>query len=559
MTLKFLQTNIGIGIVTDLHNLREQNRRLQEEVKRATAEIQLRVEHIAAINRVAAKVGVSLSLDDTLNSALQEVCNVTGAEASGLSLINDERTEVILRAQLGWENDYTSPPMRIPITEGMSGKVLQADEVIVYNDLTGSEDFAVSSFADEDFRSIAMAPMHARGDIIGILSVMSYEPDEFDKVFAVVLQAIADNVAVAVHNAVLYEKHVENEKQLGTIINSTADGIIATNHKGIVSLVNHAAEQMLGIPADHLIQRSLRDAHLPRRIQDPLVLSMMPNSENKTFQVTLESERVLSFIVSQITFPRQVDQEADSDGWVIVLQDVTHIREAELARAQFIQAAAHDMRNPLSVTQSSIHLLDKMLETKDEDIREIIAMAYSGIDRLQSLIDDLLQIEKIESGYGFNLSETDILELIREITLTNQTLMDDKSINLSTDIADDVPRIVYIDRDWVQRAIHNFLDNARKYIAIGDSVQVKLYLRDEALHIEIIDSGPGIPPSAQVRLFDRFYRVKDNETIKGSGLGLAITKSVAEAHGGNVYVKSDIGEGSIFGITLPLKDSTIDD
>ena len=96
--------------MTELAHLREQNRQLEEEVKRVTAEIQLRVEHIAAINRVAAKVGVSLSFEDTLNTALHEVCNVTGAEASGLSLINEERTEVVLRAQLGWLNDFISPP-----------------------------------------------------------------------------------------------------------------------------------------------------------------------------------------------------------------------------------------------------------------------------------------------------------------------------------------------------------------------------------------------------------------------------------------------------------------
>lgn len=544
------------GIVTDLNNLREQNRRLAEEVKRATAEIQLRVEHIAAINRVAAKVGVSLSLDDTLNAALNEVCNVTGSEASGLSLINEDRTEVVLRAQLGWINDFTSNPMRIPINRGMSGRVISNDEVIIYNDLTGEEEFAVPSFSDEDFRSIAMAPMHARGEIIGILSVLSHEPDQFDKVFKVVLQAIADNVAVAVNNAVLYEKHVENEKQLSTVLNSTADGIIATDHHSKIALVNLAAEQMLGIEASELIGHTLRQAPLPRRVQDPLLLTLMPEAENKTFQITMENERVLSFIVNQIELVRQVEQRAENDGWVIVLQDVTHIREAELARAKFIQAAAHDMRNPLSVTQSSIHLLDRMLDSKDEDIREIIDMAYSGIDRLQRLIDDLLQIEKIESGYDFNLIETDIHELIREVTLSNQTLMSDKTITLTSEITDDVPYIMEMDRDWVQRAINNFLDNARKYIEIGDTVKLHVYRKNNKIHIDVIDNGPGIPASAQIHLFERFYRVKDSEVIKGSGLGLAIAKSVAEAHGGNVYVRSDVGEGSTFGITLPVKDNS---
>lgn len=544
--------------MTDLHNLREQNRQLQEEIKRATADAQIRIDHIAAINRVAAKVGVSLSLDDTLNTALYEVCHVTNAEASGISLVNEARTEVVLRAQLGWAYDYLSPPMRIPINKGMSGEVIQNDKVLINNDLIGKDDYAVPRFSAETFRSIAMAPMHARGEIIGILSVMSYTPNEFDDVFAVVLQSIADNVAVAINNASLHEKHVENEKQLSTILNSTADGIIATDHHGNIALVNHAAEQMLRIRAIDCIGQTLHAAPLIRRIQDPLLLTILPDAINRTFQVTLANEQVLSFIVSQISLERQVDQDADNEGWVIVIQDVTHIREAELARAKFIQAAAHDMRNPLSVTQSSIHLLDKMLETQDEDIREIIDMAYSGIDRLQRMIDDLLQIEKIESGYGFNLREVDIRDLIREVVLSNQTLMNDKSIALSTNIHDDVPHAVLMDREWIQRAIHNFLDNARKYITVGDAVEVRIYPKDQLLHIEVADTGPGIPKSAHARLFDRFYRVKDGDMIKGSGLGLAITKSVAEAHGGNVYVISDIGKGSIFGITVPMKDGVSD-
>lgn len=547
--------------MTELDNLRQANRRLEEEVKRATAEIQLRVDHIAAINRVAAKVGLSLNLDETLNIALTEVCNATGAEASGISLMNDDRSEVILRAQLGWLNDFVSKPMRVPITKGMSGHVIGQNKAIAYNDMTGEEDFAVPSFSNEHFRSIVMAPMHARGEIIGILSVMSHQPDQFDEVFVTILQAIADNVGIAVHNAVLYEKHVENEQQLSTILNSTADGIIATNNHSKITLVNYAAAEMLDISPDYLIGYGLRSAPFPRHIQDLLLISLMPDEEgqrNKSFQVTLENERVLSFIVSPIYLERQVEQEAHNDGWVIVVQDVTHIREAEIARAKFIQAAAHDMRNPLSVTQSSIHLLDRMLQTDDEDIREIIDMAYSGIDRLQRLIEDLLQIEKIESGYGFNLKETDIRDFCREVTLSTQTLMTDRSIHLSYEVASDVPMIVFIDRNWVLRAVNNFLDNARKYINIGDSVRLMVFMIDKVMHIEVRDNGPGIPQASQARIFERFYRMKEHESVKGSGLGLAITKSVAEAHGGTVYIKSKIGEGSTFGMTLPLRDDKRD-
>ena len=186
-------------------------------------------------------------------------------------------------------------------------------------------------------------------------------------------------------------------------------------------------------------------------------------------------------------------------------------------------------------------------------------MAYSGIDRLKRLIDDLLQIEKIESGYGFNVKETDIRELIWEVSLTHQSLMEDRSITLKTDIADEVPYIVMIDRSWVQHAINNFLDNACKYINIGQTVDLAVFIKNDHIHFEVTDTGPGIPQSAQVRLFERFYRVKDNESVKGSGLGLAIAKSVAQAHNGKVFVRSEVGKGSTFGLTLPLKDLDSDD
>ncbi|MCA9913488.1 MAG: GAF domain-containing protein, partial [Anaerolineae bacterium] len=163
-----------------------QNQLLHQEIRR-------RVDQISAINTVATTVGHSLDLQVTLDTALKAVTDVVGAEAAGISLIDYETGDVVLRAQLGWINDFVvNNPMRIPAGEGMSGQVIQNDDLIVHNNLTGQEDYAVPSFSKEAFRSIAMAPMHARGRIIGILSIMSHRPDRFDKELVEVLKAIAD-------------------------------------------------------------------------------------------------------------------------------------------------------------------------------------------------------------------------------------------------------------------------------------------------------------------------------------------------------------------------------
>lgn len=531
-------------------NLFLQNQELIQEVKR-------RVDQISAINSVAALVGQSLDLSVTLDKALAAVVEVTGAEAAGISLIDEPAKEVVLRAQLGWVNDFVeAKPMRIPLGAGMSGQVINNDETIVHNFLDGSEEYAVPSFRDEDFHSIVMTPMHARGTIIGILSIMSPYSGRFTPELVNVMESIADTIAVAVDNARLYEQHVEEEERLSAILQSTADGIIATNQQSRISLVNQAAEELLNVRADDLIGLPLREAPIQPQVRNQLLRALRSNSEqNDTFQVTMPDERQLSIVVSSVQVERQIEQDEDADGWVMVLRDVTHLRQAEIARARFIQAAAHDMRNPLGVTDNSIKLLERLIEADDERINEIIGMARTGIRRLQTLIDDLLQIETIESGLDFNLSEVDIREFAHEIRFEVLSLMQEVGLSCTLEIDETVPRDVRFDRNWMKRALHNYLENATKYnTQAGGSVVLKVFIEKDLIHFEVTDDGPGIPASAQPRLFERFYRVNNSSKSKGSGLGLAIVKSVAEAHGGNVYIRSKPGDGSTFGLTIPLLD-----
>jgi PAS domain S-box-containing protein len=517
------------------------------------AEIKKRVDHIAAISMVTASVGNSLNLDATLNIALEAVTRVLGSEAAGISLIDEKAQEVVLRAQLGWLNDFVNTnPMRIPLGKGMSGTVINHDTVVLHNNLNGTEEYAVPSFHEEHFRSIVMAPMHAGGRIIGILSLMSNYPDRFDDDLVSVLRSIADTVGVAIENARLHEQHIEQENRLKAILHSTADGIIATDQDNRISLINQAAAQLLAVERTDLLGVSLRDAKIHPPVRDRLLRALGAEDPREMgFQVMLQGEREISVMVSPVRSSSQFPGESSTDGWVIVLQDMSHIRQAELARVRFIQAAAHDMKNPLAVTQKSIHMLEQMLDVHDETLTEVLNIARSSIDRVQKLIDDLLNIEKIESGYDFTLDEVDIREMCYEISAEIAPLLRSAQVDLETSIAPDVPPRVLLDRHWMQRALHNYLENAAKY-APHSKVRFALFMADKQLHFEVSDNGPGIPLRAQSRIFDRFYRIDQRRDVRGSGLGLAIVKSVAEAHQGNVYVRSQEGEGSTFGLAMPL-------
>lgn len=538
--------SVRFNTLIDAQNLVQQNQQLAYELKQ-------RIDQLAAIGTVAATVSQSLDLDKTLSTALQAVMDIVDAEAVGISLIDELAGEVVLRAQKGWTHDFVKArPMRIPLGQGMSGRVIAGDDLVVVNDLNRDEQLAVPSFHDEQFRSIAMAPMHARGKIVGILSIMSSRPNQFGEELISVLRAIADTVGVALDNARLYEASLENQSQLSAILHSTADGIIATDQLGHIRVINQTAETMLGVAGGSLIGMPLREAPISPKMRHSLLVALSTRAEdcNRLFKTALDDGRVLSVLVSPVYVVCQVDQISETDGWVIVLQDVTHLHQAEVARTQFIQAAAHDMRNPLGVALNSLDMLQTMIDGNDT-ARELVDIASLGISRTQELIDDLLNLERIENGYGFDLTEVYIGDLIDEVSIEIRPMLDDRNLGYAVEVGPGLST-VRVDRKWLVRAMLNYLENACKYTPRGGHIRLCVYAKAGLLHIEVADDGPGIPTEVQSRLFERFYRATGDTAVPGTGLGLAIVKSVAEQHGGNVYVQSHLGSGSTFGMTLLL-------
>jgi PAS domain S-box-containing protein len=548
---------------TDPHALLIENRYLVDEVRR-------QVKLLAAVNRVVTEVSQSLNLQHTLDTALEVVCEAAQAEAGGISLIDEAAGEIVLRAQRGWLRDFVRErPMRVPLGRGLSGRVISNDEVFVNNNLDETTQFAVPSFRDEHFRSMAMAPMHARGKIIGILSIMSLRPNSFDRATVDMLRNIADTVAVAIDNARLYEIALENQHQLSAVLHSTADGIIATDQSGRIKLVNAAAQDMLLTSESQLIGLPLRDAPIPANIRESLRFALSTREAvdhdrpvtNRAFRVTTDAGRVLSVLASPILVESQLDP-ARPDGWVIVLQDVTHLQEAELARTEFMKSAAHDIRNPLGTALNALEILRRMEKmsapqpSNSAEPDEVIEIALNSVQRVRAMIDNLLHLENVQAGVGFALTEVDFDDLIQEISADIYPRLCEKHLRYHVDCEADLP-ITLADRKQIVQALRSYLDNAIRYAPDHGEVRLRIFVEppsdpggDPMLHIEVSDSGPGIPLELQARLFERFYRADSRST--GAGLGLALVRTVAEVHGGRVYVHSGVGQGSVFGMTIRI-------
>jgi PAS domain S-box-containing protein len=538
---------------SDTESLVYRNQLLSQEIRR-------RVDLLAAINTVATTVSQSLDLQATLQTALDAVMSVIKIDAAGISLVDDVAGELVMRAQRGWKYDFVTTPMRIPLGQGLSGQVVSQDQVIVTGDLSDDPRLAVRQFAEEHVQAMALVPMHARGRVVGVLSVMNYTPYQFQDEEITVLRAVADQVGVALDNARLYESTKEQSSRLSAVLNSSADAIIATDSHGQIYLINARAQMLFDRRPHDLVGMPLRQAPLHPKLREGLLRSLDSQGDlNTVFQVTLEDGRYLSVIVSPVYSHPGLESDQEAKGWVLVVRDITHLREAEQARVNFIHAAAHDLRNPLGATMGALVMLENDLGEVSEIHREIITIGLQSVNRMQELIDNLLNLEHIESGVGVQFKRVDLRDVIERAMVDMQQNAVNRNQTLGLDVPPTLPPIRG-DVHWLYRALTNLLANATKYTQHGGTITVRAYAQGEQVFLEVEDNGPGVPPEIQTRLFERFYRGPnhDNE-VKGSGLGLAIVKSVAEQHGGRTFVQSQVGQGSIFGMIFPVLVETPDD
>ncbi len=532
--------------LNDIERLVEQNRRLTDEVKK-------RLDQLAAINSVATLVSQSLDLELALEASLAAVMDVINVEATGISMIDEQGRELVLVAQRGWKRDFVEMGMRMPMGHGLAWHAIEHDELVVTGDVSNDERIKYPAFQEEGIKAQALAPMHARGRIIGILSAMSYSPYEFSKDELDVLSAIASQIGIALDNARLMSDAINNRNRLQSILDSTADAILSVDENYCLSSINDAAEAMFSlIEAQHLnrtlaelglpeeIERGLREA-AQRKTYSPLVFDMAYERKEKL---------VLSCAISPV-----LNERRKPDGWVVVMRDVTYKREVESIKDQVIRTAAHDLRDPLSLISGALDMLQAVTESPTERQESLLELALKGVDRMARLVEDLLNIERIEMGFKVK-DKVNMGSLLTQVVDEYRSAAEEKSLSLITHVPTELP-VLSGSKLWLERAVANYLSNAIKYSPEGGTIQARLRVEDKEMFLEVEDEGPGIPLEAQRQLFERFYRVKrrGHEGGNGTGLGLAIAKRVVEQHGGRVYVRSQPNKGSLFGFVLPMKKS----
>ena len=416
-------------------------------------------------------------------------------------------------------------------------------------------------------------------DILGVLTLGHREVGYFTEEHLRMVTAAAAQVAIAVNNSDLYAFITDQADQLGqmvqtqqaeaaknrAILESIADGVLVLDYNGRVVLVNPAAEEMLGFAAMALEGEHFRhmlglgETPIHRELAQLLYTELRNRLESTEgaetrFQagtVRLESgERVLAVNIAPL-----ITALGGAPGLVAALRDISREAEIERLKNEFISTVSHELRTPMTSIKGYTDLLFLGMAGGLTDAqRSFLQIIKSNADRLTALVNDILDISRIETGrLRLIIEPLDLGEIVSQVVAAFHEQYREKGLGLEWEEVKGLSE-VRGDAARVTQILNNLIANAWHYTPSGGRVTVSVQPLDGFLQVDVADTGIGIAPDEIGRIFDRFYRV-DHPTVQeagGTGLGLSIVKMFVEMLGGDIWVESALEVGSTFSFTLPL-------
>lgn len=346
------------------------------------------------------------------------------------------------------------------------------------------------------------------------------------------------------------------------ILNSLRDAVLVTDGFNELSVANERAAQLLGFSVGEAIHRPIDeiipDERLRTLIKEVRSAGVLNKQKNVEHAIAAESEggggAPAEFDVTLACLP---DGSNEVGGVVTILRDVTREREISQMKSDFVSQASHELRTPLSSINAYVEMLIDG-EAEDEASRvEFYQIIKGEADRVGRMIDNMLNISRIEAGvYSIDCADTDFVAICRDVVESMQPQANAKDIKLSLKHGP----LVYTaeaDRDMIYQVVMNLASNAVKYTPEGGRVTVSVENDDtsRSVMVTVADTGLGIPPEAVDRIFDKFFRIENYKRVaKGTGLGLNLVKHIVETvHHGTIHVESEMGMGSRFWFTVPYE------
>lgn len=504
-----------------------------EQMRRRLRE---RMDELQLLLDISRQVSTSIELAPSVRPILDGAIKATGGSAARIVLVNERG-----KPQKAIGSGAPSMQEAMKRLDQALDVVVKRNQELSIQDLTRSSTGSPTELLEAGIRAAIGLPLRLQEQVTGVLWVAYSQPRTFSEADRRFLYTLTGQAAVVAANAQLFEDVEEERGRLKAILSSTNDVVVVVDAQGYILLSNPAATRAYGIIADEAVGMPFNEVITDVALSDLLVRPMEAGTA-LTDELQSPDGRTFSASVSSLA----------GGGRVVTLRDITYLKELDQMKSDFVNTVSHDLRSPLTYMRGYTTMIPMAGELNEKQ-RGFVDKILGGIEQMTELIDDLLDIGKIEAGVGVEIERCWLPGLIQAVVDDMGMRAQQKGIELVASLPASIPPTL-ADKTLIRQAIRNLIDNAIKYTPEPGRVQVSLRNPGKALVVSVHDSGIGIAPEHQHRLFEKFYRIKRRDTvhIKGTGLGLAIVKSIADRHNGRVWVESKLNEGSTFYFALPL-------
>jgi len=513
---------------------RQDKETLTRRFMHTTHQLEGRLRELTALFGIGKSVTSLLDLEKVLHRVVEAGVFVTNAEEGTLLLLDESTNELYIHAAKNLDDKLVNT-VRLKVHDSLAGQVLHTGEPLLIGD-KGWQKIKTEYLV----KSLLYVPLQVRDQVIGVLGVDNkVKTTPFTKRDQQLLTALADYAAIAIENAQLFSTTEAERGKLEAILRGSENLVVVIDPDENISLMNKAAQIAFQV-TDDVIGAPLREA-----IDQPDLIELfekgMGQGPTRQAEIPLTDGRIFNAHVTTI----------ENVGKAAVMQDITHLKELDRIKSEFVSVVSHDLRSPLTAILGYVELLSRAGPINEMQA-EFIGRVQRSVHHITALISDLLDLGRIEAGFDQDMESYHLTTVIRDVVEGVRPTVDAKKQTLKLQLSPHLPP------NWgsplrLRQAINNLLGNAIKYTPEEGQVLIEAHQEEDQIVMRIHDTGIGVPPGDQPYIFDKFYRSESvAESHEGTGLGLSIVKSVIERHQGRIWVESEVGEGSIFTVVLPL-------
>ena len=579
-----------------------------------------RVDELSTMQEIDRQLNATLDFRRVMGLTLEWAMRITQATAGTMDVVDYDRNGLCVLASQGLPDSFDRYREEAwPLSEGIVGRVARTGEVALVPDVSRDPDYVA---VIEETRSQLSVPISREDQVIGVLTLESPELNGFDEDDLAFVVRLADHAAIAIENARLYDitqqglLEIEERARRLAVINRVSAMLsasldLATITQTIVTemasvtgvdqcrLVLFDEEQGYGtIQAEYVITpgdadvripmagnpayETLRDARRPLVIADvrrdpPLVAASLAKGAGVKSMLLVPlvvQDRLVGFVSLETTqrqrtfSPAEVElcQTLANQAAIAVANARLYaaIKRANEAKSEFVSLVSHELKVPMTAIKGYARLLATGRAGQiNDNQQEFLSVIENNVERMQTLVNDLLDHSRLEAGrMQLEFEATPLASVVSDVVQVVQREVESRNQQLTVDIPADLPP-VRADRARLTQVLTNLVSNAYKYTPSGGSIQVRAELwqekgeaqKEPMVRCAVSDTGIGIAPEDQERIFTAFFRSQNglSRETEGTGLGLSIARRIVELHGGRIWVESAVGEGSTFYFTVPVQ------